>query len=69
MIHEVEIIPERRPCIMMNKKQKAGIAVCAAGAAGLGLTYGALYYRAMHPGIQKPVKGKRKIACVGDSLT
>lgn len=54
---------------MMNKKQKAGIAVCAAGAAGLGLTYGALYYRAMHPGIQKPVKGKRKIACVGDSLT
>ena len=54
---------------MMNKKWKSGIAVYAAGAAGLGLTYGALYYRAMHPGIPKPVKGKRRIACVGDSLT
>ena len=54
---------------MMNRKQKAGIAACSAGAAGFGFTYGALYYRAMHPSIPRPATGKRRIACIGDSLT
>ena len=54
---------------MMNRKQKAKITVCAAAAAGFGVTYGTLYYRAMHPGIPRPAKGKRRIACIGDSLT
>ena len=54
---------------MMDMKRKAALAVSVATAAGFAATYSALYYRSMHPGIPKPEKGKRRIACVGDSLT
>lgn len=53
---------------MITGKQAAAAAGACAGA-GLGITFAALYYRAMHPEIPKPVQGRRHIACVGDSLT
>ena len=53
----------------MNTNWKAAVTIGFAVAAGVGVTYGALYFRAMHPQIQKPERAKKKIACVGDSLT
>ena len=53
----------------MNTNWKAAFAIGIAAASGVGATYGALYFRAMHPIIQKPEPAKRRIACVGDSLT
>ncbi len=53
----------------MNTNWKAAVTIGFAAAAGVGVTYGALYFRAMHPQIQKPERAKKKIACVGDSLT
>lgn len=53
----------------MKMKSKAVLAGCCTTAAGFGVVYTALYCRAMHPPIPKPIAGKRRIACVGDSLT
>ena len=53
----------------MKMKSKAVLAGCCTTAAGFGAAYTALYCRAMHPPIPKPIAGKRRIACVGDSLT
>ena len=53
----------------MNTNWKAAFAIGIAAASGVGATYGALYFRVMHPIIQKPEPAKRRIACVGDSLT
>ena len=52
-----------------DTKRKTALAAGLAATAGLGITYGSLYYRAMHPFIPKPVDGKIRIACIGDSLT
>lgn len=38
-------------------------------AGGFALVYGVLYYKAMHPRSPKPDKTRKRIACVGDSIT
>ena len=53
----------------MNTRQKITLGATASAAAGIGTTYVALYTRAMHPKSPKPLQHKRRIACVGDSLT
>lgn len=49
-------------------RNKAALAAGIAATIGLRITYGILYFRAVHPGIPKPVDGKKRIACIGDSL-
>lgn len=53
----------------MNIKRKKILAAAASAAAGVGSAYAALYTRAMHPGCPRPSSDKKRIACVGDSLT
>ncbi len=36
---------------------------------GFAAIYAGLYYRAMHPKCPKPDKSRKRIACVGDSIT
>ena len=36
---------------------------------GFAAVYAGLYYRAMHPKCPKPNKSRKRIACVGDSIT
>ena len=53
----------------MKTGQKIVLAATGSAVAGVGMLYAALYTRAMHPKSQKPLQQKRRIACVGDSLT
>ena len=65
---EENVIPEGWSWIQMNTNWKTAVTIGLA-AAGVGAIYGALYCRAMHPHIPKPEQGKKRIVCVGDSLT
>ena len=53
----------------MNTRLKITIAATTSAVAGVGTAYAALYTRAMHPKSPKPLQQKRRIACIGDSLT
>ena len=50
----------------MKKPLKYVGAVLGGGFAAI---YAGLYYRAMHPKCPKPDKSRKRIACVGDSIT
>ena len=51
---------------MMRKPLAIG---CAALCGGFAAFCGGLYYRAMHPRCPEPDKRKKRVACVGDSIT